>query len=233
MESVLIIESDQTQLERLAFGLEKGGFSVKRAECVISGLELCRNYTPDAIVCQVNLPGLGVRDLLDMRREEGSLSAVPVLVISESSVDKIDSFRAGCEDYLQLPSDEGELLFRLKALIKRARNKGVSGSFRDISIFDLIQLFMGARQSGELVVDCGELSGKLILNLGQVIFAECVNVESLEAGEAAFVSLLKGAEKGGRFVFEKAKTDEAPRNIEKRTDHLLLGIANILDESAS
>ena len=230
MTKVLVIEDDPTQLKRLSFGLEQAGFEVKSSECIISGLEESRSSVPDVILCSDKLPGLGALDLLDLSKEESSLADVPVIVFSETHHEKLDCFKAGCDDFIIMPADEGELELRIKAVTRRGKSNGVSGSFAHISIFDLIQLFMGARQTGVMSVDCGSVTGEIGVDEGQVVNASSKKgVEGVE-GEDAFVELLKASQAGGNFVFEKIDLTKE-KNIEKRTDHLLLGIANMLDES--
>ena len=90
---------------------------------------------------------------------------------------------------------------------------------------------MGARQSGLLTVECGELSGEIGVESGQVVFASCNEAGLEQLGEDAFVGILKKAQVGGKFVFEKKDVSDLGTNIDKRTDHLLLGIANMLDEA--
>ncbi len=231
MSKILIIENDSTQLDRLSFSLEKSGFEILARRCIISGLESTRAQQPDAILCSDNLPGLGAIDLLDLIREESALSGIPVVVVSEENHDKLDCFRAGCDDFILMPADEGELALRVGAIIKRGKNSGVSGSFSHISVFDLIQLFMGARQTGLMNVDCGDFSGEIGVDTGQVVFAHSSRNGVTQEGEDAFVDILKTAQAGGMFQFEKKSVEGRETNIEKRTDHLLLGIANMLDES--
>jgi len=228
--TVLVIEDDLTQQKRLSFGLEKAGFEVKSSECIISGLEESRSSVPDVILCSDQLPGLGAVDLLDLSREESTLAGVPVIVFSETHHEKLNCFKAGCDDFIIMPADEGELELRIKAVIRRGKSNGVSGSFAHISIFDLIQLFMGARQTGVMSVDCGSLVGEIGVEEGQVAFADCSEGAKEIEGEDAFIELLKASQSGGKFVFEKVALGK-DKNIEKRTDHLLLGIANMLDES--
>ena len=231
MTKILVIENDATQLNRLSFTLSQGGFSVESASCIISGLEKSKKETPDIILCSDSLPGLDPLDLLDLSKEEAQLADIPVIVFSEANHQKLDCFKAGCDDFIVLPADEGELEHRIKSVIRRGRTTGVNGNFSHIGIFDLIQLFMGARQSGVLEIDCGEISGQLVVEEGQVIHAAAELGGASLRGEDSFVELLKKAQKGGKFVFSKSTTAEYERNIEKRTDHLLLGIASMLDEA--
>ena len=230
MSKVLVIENDSTQLNRLSFSLTQVGFTVDSVSCIISGLEKSKIDVPDMILCSDSMPGLDALDLLDLTKEEAQLADVPVIIFSETHHQKLDCFKAGCDDFIVLPADEGELELRIKAVLRRGKSSGVSGSFAHIGIFDLIQLFMGARQTGILEMDCGEIAGCLVVEEGQVIHSSSARGGSEFQGEDSFVELLKAAQSGGKFSFSKSDIESFDKNIEKRTDHLLLGIANILDE---
>ena len=89
MAKVLLIENDSTSRDRLSFGLEKEGFDMVEAECIISGLENTRLAPPDVVLCSNQLPGLGAVDLLDLVREDSALAGIPVVIFSEDHTDKL------------------------------------------------------------------------------------------------------------------------------------------------
>lgn len=234
MAKVTVIDSDNVRRERLVFSLESSGHQAEGLDCAISALESARENRPDIILCSDTLPGLSPIDLLEMRLDSAFLSDLPIMVFGNSPHRKQDFFKAGCEDFIVLPADEGEISLRIGALLKRAKQGGVSGSFAHIGIFDLIQLFMGARQTGLLEVDSDDLKAMLVIEAGQVGHCSIEGKDS-EDGEACFIDILRASQSGGDFTFTRIEAEDIPEaysesNISKRTDHLLLGIANILDE---
>ena len=66
----------------------------------------------------------------------------------------------------------------------------------------------------------------MFLKEGQVIHAICGSI----TGEDAFLKLLRGTQGTGAFMFAADFGEKFERSITKRTDHLLLGLANRLDE---
>lgn len=226
MLEILLISADDAYARRIAHYMQGLGMEMKRTVCVISALEEARLCKPDIILCSEFLPGLDALDLLQIRREASDLSNIPVLVMSESNRRKLDFLREGCDDFLQLPLDEGELELRVKAVVRRINAGGLRGDFAHINLLELIQMLTSARRDGILDVDCGEVSGQIFFRQGQAFHALSRGLE----GEDAFLSILRAAQKGGSFVFESAVLQETTQTIEKRTDHLLLGLANALDE---
>jgi len=234
MAKVLLIDSDNVRRERMVFDLQGAGHEVNGALCSISGLEFARSNPPEIILCGDSLEGLSPLDLLEMRLEVAFLSDLPIVVFGDSSRKKIDFLKAGCDDFWLMPTDAGELSLRVNALLKTSRGAGVSGSFAHISIFDLIQLFMGARQTGLLAIESAGLKSMMVVESGQITHCS-IEGQDAEDGEALFVEVMRSAQRSGDFSFKKIEADDIPAeystsNISKRTDHLLLGIANILDE---
>jgi two-component system KDP operon response regulator KdpE len=117
----LLVIDDEIQIRRLLrLTLEEAGYVVREADSGQSGLTESRREIPDAIVLDLGLPDLaGVEVLARLRTR----SAVPVLVLSifgqEGS--KIAALDAGADDYLTKPFSGGELLARLRALLRRVK----------------------------------------------------------------------------------------------------------------
>ncbi len=229
---ILIIDDDEAQLDRLAFLLEKAGFGVESAGCVVAGLESAKTLNPDLIISRETLPDLALTDLLEIKNEEPSLVDIPVVALIDEAAERIEYYRAGCQDVISIPFDEAELLFRIRIAMRRSGPKGVSGSFSHINLIDLIQMLISSRRDGKLDIDCGESSGTLFFKEGQVVHAVADGL----SGEEAFIKLLRESQSaggsGGEFNFNSEKLPEkTPESITQRTDHLLLSLANVLDES--
>jgi two-component system OmpR family response regulator len=100
-------------------GLEREGHAVEVAVDGEDGLHLGRTSEFDAIVLDVMLPG---RDGFSVCRElRGADVWTPVLMLTARDAvdDRIRGLDAGADDYLVKPFAFGELLARLRALIRR------------------------------------------------------------------------------------------------------------------
>lgn len=111
--------------ENVAAALREGpGFAVDHAEDGETGLVLAANRCYDLIVLDLMLPKMdGFRVLRSLRSRKDQTPVLILTAIGETA-SKIDLLNAGADDYLSKPFDLGELLARVKALVRRG--KGVS-----------------------------------------------------------------------------------------------------------
>jgi two-component system KDP operon response regulator KdpE len=120
----LLVIDDEVQIRRLLrLTLEAAGYRVREAETGALGLNEVAVQRPDAIVLDLSLPDLSGLDVLRRLRE---WSQIPVLILSVrgGEADKIAALDAGADDYLTKPFGGGELLARLRVLLRRAQPTG-------------------------------------------------------------------------------------------------------------
>ncbi len=117
---ILVID-DEVQIRRLlGVTLAGGGYRVREAESGALGLNEVAVQRPDAVILDLSLPDLGGLEVLRRLRE---WSQLPVLILSVrgEEADKIAALDAGADDYLTKPFGGGELLARLRVLLRRAQ----------------------------------------------------------------------------------------------------------------
>lgn len=120
----LLVIDDEVQIRRLLrLTLESAGYRVREAETGALGLNEAAVARPDAVILDLSLPDLGGLEVLRHLRE---WSQVPVLILSVrgGETDKIAALDAGADDYLTKPFGGGELLARLRVLLRRAQPAG-------------------------------------------------------------------------------------------------------------
>lgn len=118
MIRILTIDDEKQIRKLLKIGLEAEGFAVSDAADATDGLDAVVKQKPDLVLLDLNLPdgyGLG---LLKRIRE---FSDVPVIVLSvkDKEADKIELLEAGADDYMTKPFGMGELLARIRAILRR------------------------------------------------------------------------------------------------------------------
>jgi len=134
--NVVVVE-DEKQIRRFVrSALETEGCRVFEAETGKQGLVEAGTRKPDLIILDLGLPDLdGVEFIRDLR----GWSSVPVLILSARSTenDKIVALDAGADDYLTKPFGVGELLARVRAILRRQGKGDEAGpevSFGDIQV---------------------------------------------------------------------------------------------------
>lgn len=120
----LLVIDDEVQIRRLLrLTLESAGYRVREAETGALGLNEAAVQRPDAVILDLSLPDLGGLEVLRRIRE---WSHIPVLILSVrgDEADKIAALDAGADDYLTKPFGGGELLARMRVLLRRAQPSG-------------------------------------------------------------------------------------------------------------
>jgi two-component system, OmpR family, response regulator len=117
---LLLVEDDAKLARAVARGLRHEGFAVDLAEDGERALFEAAVYDYDAIVLDVLLPGSDGFAVCRALRERGCWAPVLMLTARGQVVDRIGGLDAGADDYLVKPFDFGELLARLRALLRRA-----------------------------------------------------------------------------------------------------------------
>jgi two-component system response regulator PhoP len=121
---VLIIEDEERLAQNLAKAISKNaGFVVDVALDGMDGLHLATSGVFDAIILDLMLPGKSGQDVLAGLRKTGDKTPVLVLTAREDKASIIALLDSGADDYLPKPFDLGELLARLKALIRRGKGQ--------------------------------------------------------------------------------------------------------------
>lgn len=144
---VLLIEDEQRLAENVAEALREAGFAVDLALDGLSGSHLAEQGIYDAIVLDLMLPGRSGQSILDSLRHKKLDTPVLVLTAQEGKESIIELLNAGADDYLSKPFDLGELLARIKALIRRG--KGASHPvlrFADVEMNTLLQTVLRCGQ---------------------------------------------------------------------------------------
>jgi two-component system OmpR family response regulator len=116
---VLVVEDEVKMARAIRRGMEQEGYAVDTALDGDEGLHLVTENDYDAIVLDVMLPGVDGLEVCRRLRERGRWAPVLMLTARDTVPDRIEGLDAGADDYLVKPFAFGELLARLRALIRR------------------------------------------------------------------------------------------------------------------
>ncbi|GBF38580.1 KDP operon transcriptional regulatory protein KdpE [Leptospira johnsonii] len=140
---IIMIVDDEIQIRRLLrVALEKEGYKVEEAVSVDDALSKVYMVRPDSIVLDLGLPEKGGEEFLKKIRESGSKIPVLVLSVRDSEKDKIFLLDSGADDYLTKPFGVGELLARIRVLLRHS-----SPEKTDVKVkIGLLELDFGTRK---------------------------------------------------------------------------------------
>jgi two-component system OmpR family response regulator len=119
---VLVIEDDPTVGQFVKRGLEEQRWSVDLVADGEEGEALARSQPYDLVVLDMRLPGRNGLDVLRNLRARGFERPVLVLTAQDAVDAKVETLRAGADDYVTKPFAFEELLARVEALARRPRN---------------------------------------------------------------------------------------------------------------
>ena len=119
MQTILIIEDDESLNRGIAFTFEKEGYAVVAVNGTAAGLKAFQDNTIDLIILDLGLPdGNGI----DLCKTIRAKSAVPIIMLTARNLemDEVFGFSAGADDYITKPFSLSILRARVKAMFRRA-----------------------------------------------------------------------------------------------------------------
>ncbi|MDP9165015.1 MAG: response regulator transcription factor [Actinomycetota bacterium] len=117
--AVLIVDKDPHVLELLADVLRSRGFTVHGAADGLEGLRRAREIRPDAVILEVELPGVDDFELLPQLRAHGVRAPCIFLSGRTTLPDRLSGLSVGGEDYVTKPFSPDEVVARLGAILRR------------------------------------------------------------------------------------------------------------------
>ncbi len=121
---LLVIEDERELAGLMCEALERAGMHSDCFGEIGAAEHVLQNVHYDAILLDLSLPdGRGETLLLNHRRNGGS---APVLIVTATDAvhSRIECLNLGADDYLVKPFDSGELVARVRALLRRAERSG-------------------------------------------------------------------------------------------------------------
>jgi len=146
---ILIVEDEAELARTLKENLDIEGFQAEVAGTGERALELLRFRTFHLVILDLLLPGMNGFDVCRTMRKEGSRVPILMLTALGATHQKIKGLEIGADDYVTKPFSLGELLARVKAILRRASGEGFEEPtfrFRGIEIdFDRYEVRRGKR----------------------------------------------------------------------------------------
>ncbi len=114
--TILIVDDDATTRKVLTLRIESQGYQVKTAHDGTLALEMINRGGIDLVLMDLNMPGMGGKELLARLRSRFSISQLPVIVltVTEDREEVLRVLEIGANDFVVKPGDMPVLIARIK-----------------------------------------------------------------------------------------------------------------------
>ena len=146
---LLLIEDEQRLAENIAEALREAGFAVDHAADGSVGSYVAEQNVFDVVILDLMLPGRSGQQVLRELRARKIQTPVLILTAQEGKGSVVELLNQGADDYLAKPFDLGELVARVKALIRRS--KGVATPVLRVSDVEVDTVRQTVKRRGQLI----------------------------------------------------------------------------------
>jgi DNA-binding response OmpR family regulator len=135
MNSILVIDDDETVRDTIGVMLEQEGFRAYLAADGREGYEKALGLKPDLMLVDLRLPGMNGMEIC--RQVRAAQLKTPIIVLSAvgDEIDKVLLLEIGADDYVVKPFGSRELLARIRAVLRR-----VSGDSKKVMRFGDVEV---------------------------------------------------------------------------------------------
>lgn len=132
-KKILVVDDEAQIIRVLRHIINAHQYAVRTAEDGESALEVFREWQPDLVLTDLQMPNV---DGLTLCRNIRSVSDVPIIILSVRDEEKsiVEALDAGADDYITKPFGANELMARLRSAFRRVPDKAADvielGAFR-------------------------------------------------------------------------------------------------------
>lgn len=128
-QKILVVDDEPDLVELVKDVLERNDYSVISAGNADLAIKRVRESKPDLIILDLNLPGIGGIEVCRILKQDKKTNFIPIIMLTVKSTesDKIAGLEAGADDYVTKPFSTGELVARVKSVLRRLLYVGEQG----------------------------------------------------------------------------------------------------------
>jgi diguanylate cyclase (GGDEF)-like protein len=163
---ILVAEDSLVVRTLVCDQLEEEGYEVAQAVDGESALAQCALIQPDAILLDIEMPGLDGHEVLARLKADPALSDIPVVFLTgrTGTDDMVAGLRAGAHDYLKKPFEPAELIARIGGAVRMKRLQDELRMRNDqldaLSRVDALTGIFNRRHLDEQLVEAGKTASR-------------------------------------------------------------------------
>ena len=135
----LVVEDEPDVAELMRYHLAKEGYEVTVLASGAEAVRHAREARPDVILLDVMVPHLNGWEVCRRLKQEPETRGIPIIMVTGRAEegDKVLGFEMGADDYVTKPFSPRELVARVRAVTRRARQAEAHGKKRQLKAGDL------------------------------------------------------------------------------------------------
>ena len=115
----ILVVDDEPQIRRIMrVSLTAAGYEVDDAKTGEEALSKVREFRPDLVILDINMPGMGGLATCRVIRADSGV-AIIMLTVHNTEAAKVEALDAGADDFVTKPFSTPELLARIRAALRR------------------------------------------------------------------------------------------------------------------
>ena len=134
---ILVVDDEPMNVALLEAVLVSRGYAVIPAANGLEALDLIHQDNIDLVLLDIMMPEMDGFEVCRRIKDDERLRDIPIIMLTvlHSKQDRIKGIEAGAEDFISKPFDQGEVLARIKMLLKlRETNESLRSAYRHINL---------------------------------------------------------------------------------------------------
>jgi len=128
---VVVVDDEPSFIKLVTYNLRARGYQVADAANGLDGIERVKESSPDLVILDIRMPGLDGFEVCSYIREISD-AAIIMLTAHGAEGDKIRALDRGADDYMTKPLGVGELMARVRAVLRRRTTAQTRGTHQQV-----------------------------------------------------------------------------------------------------
>ncbi len=159
---ILVVDDERAIREMIELALQQAGYRCLQASNAHEAESAIRENHPDLVLLDWMMPGLSGAELARRLRRQEETRTLPIIMVTAKTEehDKIQGLDSGADDYLAKPFSTGELIARIRALLRRSTSSNDSERLEQAGL--VLDTASHRVKAGSVEIDLGPTEFRLL-----------------------------------------------------------------------
>ncbi len=145
---IMVVDDEADIVDTLVYNLQQAGYRTRSARNGVEAVRLAKERPePDLVLLDLMLPDMAGTEVCRQLRAGDATRRVPVIMLTakDDEIDRVVGFEVGADDYVTKPFSVRELMLRIRAVLRRAKDTAPAEPRRELT-FGVLSLDAEAHQ---------------------------------------------------------------------------------------